>query len=332
MKKDYYSILGINKNATKDEIKKAFKKRAKETHPDLHKGKEAEFKEINEAYETLSDDKKRADYDNPMHCFEFNGSSFGFNPFGFEFQKMVYPGEDVHVSINLSIEDIYNLTEKTIRYSYKKRCRHCEETSNRTTCQVCQGTGFVTKTIRQGYSIMQTRGICQTCHGTGKVVKEHCGKCNDSGFTSELSSFNFNIKDYINYIYQSKELNFDVGQFGSEGSEKNSQRGNLIVNVRRDFNNGQWNIANGILCYKLNVNVFKMLTGGDQVFSLPNGKELKVNIKSCSRPNQVLTIPGHGLLKSNNERDKLYVELIPEFPKELSEKQIQILNDNFLTN
>lgn len=333
MKKDYYSILGISKDATKDEIKKAYKKRARETHPDQHPDKEEEFKEVAEAWETLGDDKKRAEYDNPMSGFSgFNSSPFGgFDPFGFwnhSEQPNIVPGEDVHVTLNISINDLYELREKTIRYSYKKRCEKCESSNNRTTCSTCHGTGFVTNTIQQGYSIIQSRTTCSVCHGTGKMVKNHCSNCNDSGFTNNLENFNFNIRDYVNYLYKSSEINFNVGQFGSEGEAKNSPRGNLIVHVIRGFDK-TWEIKNNVLFHKIEIDVFKMFGGGVEQFSLPNDKELKIQIKPCSQPNQLLSISNHGLLNTSGERDNLIIELIPRFPKKLSEKQINIIKDNF---
>lgn len=327
MNKDYYSILGVNKNATKSEIKKAYKKLVKDTHPDRHPEKEAQFKEISEAYEILSDDKKRAEYDNPMSGFEFSDSAFDrFDPFGFwsTQQNQVTAGEDVHVSLNISIEDIYNLKEKAIRYSYKKRCKHCEETNNRITCSACHGTGYVTQTIRQGFSIIQNRMPCSSCHGIGKTIKTHCNTCNDTGFTNELSVFNFSIKDYINYIYKSKDLNFNVGSFGSEGVDQNSIRGNLIVHVSRDLDS-TWDIKNNTLYYKLNINVFKMLSGGEELITLPDNKKLKISIKSCSSPGKQLLISGYGLFDNSNNRGDLIIELNPIYPETLTEQQISLI-------
>jgi molecular chaperone DnaJ len=334
MKKDYYSILGVSKNATKDEIKKAYKKRARETHPDQHPDKEEEFKDVAEAWETLGDDKKRAEYDNPVSGFSgFDGNPFGgFDPFGFwshSERSNIVPGEDVHVTLNISVDDLYELREKTIRYSYKKRCTQCESSNNRTTCSACHGTGFVTETIRNGFSIIQNRTTCSACHGTGKIVKNHCSNCNDTGFTNNLGKFNFNIRDYTNYLYKSSEINFNVGQFGSEGENKNSPNGNLIVHVKRDFDK-TWEIRNNILYHKLEIDVFKMLGGGSEQVSLPNDKKLKIQIKPCSQSCQLLSIPNHGLLDNSGERDNLIVELIPRFPQKLSEKQINIIKENFI--
>lgn len=326
MNKDYYSILGVDKNATKSEIKKAYKKLVKDTHPDRHPEKEAQFKEISEAYEILSDDKKRGEYDDPMSRFGYSDSAFdGFGHFGFwgMQQNQVAPGEDVHVSLNISIEDIYNLKEKTIRYSYKKRCKHCEETNNRVTCSACQGTGCVTQTFRQGFSIIQNRILCSTCHGTGKTIKTHCNVCNDTGFINELSVFNFSIKDYINYIYKSKDINFNVGLYGSEGVEQKSMRGNLIVHVSRNLGNS-WDIKNNTLYYKLGINVFKMLSGGEELITLPDNKKLKISIKPCSHPGKQLLISGYGLLDNNN-RKELIIELAPIYPETLTDQQINLI-------
>lgn len=333
MAKNYYDILGVDKSATKDEIKKAYKKRARETHPDRNPGKEDEFKEINEAYETLSDDKKRAEYDNPMGGF---GDSFfeDMNPFGFWSggRHVVSCGETSRASLSLSIEDIYDLKDKTVLYTYKKRCRDCEESCNITSCDACHGTGFVTNTFRHGFSIIQNKSVCHKCNGTGTTTKKHCDKCNDTGFKNEIGRFKFNTKYYKDYIYNSKEVDFNVGAFGGEGKDKNSERGSLIVNVKQDVDNSLWWINNGVLYGNLAVDVFKMIAGGDETFVLPNKKVLKISLKPYTQPGAKLSIPGYGLLCDGGKRGDLIVGIVPMFPRALTEKQINVIKENFLVD
>lgn len=220
MKKDYYEILGVSKTASQDEIKKAFRKLAHEHHPDKKGGNDAKFKEANEAYNVLSDEKKRAQYDQFGHAGANMGGGQGgygggFNPndFGFDFsgfnqtqggfqdfdlgdmfgdifggasRSRVKRGHDISVDIELSFEEAIFGVEKTLNIHKASVCSECnggggKKGSKMKTCQTCNGAGQVKEMRRTILGTMSTAKVCHTCHGAGQIPEEPCPLCHGSG-------------------------------------------------------------------------------------------------------------------------------------------------------
>jgi molecular chaperone DnaJ len=210
-KRDYYEILGVSKNADKNEIKKAYRKIALQYHPDKNPGdKEAEekFKEAAEAYEILSNDEKKAKYDRYGHsAFEgangFSGGgmtmddifshfgdifgNFGFGGFSGSSRRghRVNKGSDLRVKVKLSYIDILNGTTKKIKVKKQVECSHCNGTGAKDgsfeTCQTCKGNGQVIRVQNTILGQMQTSSTCPTCQGQGKIVKNKCTHCYGEG-------------------------------------------------------------------------------------------------------------------------------------------------------
>ncbi len=216
--KDYYKILGVEKSATSDEIKSAYRKLAKQYHPDLNPNNPeaaAKFKEVGEAYEVLSDATKRSNYDqfgsasgNPNDFFGggaggFGGGNFGNGGFsGFEDVFDIFssfgrggraaarntPGDDIVTSINLSFKEAVFGCEKTIKVNRTEKCEHCTGTGAKhgtayETCVECKGTGRVRYTQDTIFGRVVNEGVCKTCNGSGKKIKEKCDECNGKGVT-----------------------------------------------------------------------------------------------------------------------------------------------------
>lgn len=226
MKRDYYDILGVSRNASEDEIKKAYRKLAVKYHPDKNPGnKEAEekFKEINEAYEVLSDKEKRARYDQFGHAgvgssaaSEGAGGYYGgagvnmddiFSHFedifggGFGFNsgtkgKRTQRGGDVRINVKLSLEEIAKGVTKKIKIKKQLSCSACNGTGAKNgkmnTCPSCKGSGVIVKVQQTILGAMQTRTTCPACGGTGTIPSEKCTACNGNGTTwgEEIVSFN----------------------------------------------------------------------------------------------------------------------------------------------
>ena len=212
---DYYEILGVSKNATKDEIKSAFRRKARELHPDVNKAPDAEerFKELGKAYDTLSDDNKRATYDRygedglKNAGFDTGGpfaggfgdlndifESFfgGFGGFGFGGRpdpNAPHRGDDLRYDIKLSFEDAVFGINKTIEFNHLELCPDCNGTgaakgSEKKTCTKCGGTGqekIVTRTPLGNFAQITT---CSACHGTGQVIDKPCPKCHGEGMVN----------------------------------------------------------------------------------------------------------------------------------------------------
>jgi len=213
-KRDYYEVLGVDKNASADDIKRAYRKLAKQYHPDMHPGdKEAEekFKEANEAYEVLSDDDKRSKYDKYGHAaFDptAGGAGGGFGGFGgfdggFDFgdifssmfggasrstsrANMPEDGDDLFARVSITLEEAAEGCKKEIKYARVENCPDCggsgaAKGSKPETCPQCKGRGHVVIQQQTMFGYTQTQRPCNNCRGTGKIVKNPCSNCSGKG-------------------------------------------------------------------------------------------------------------------------------------------------------
>lgn len=225
MKRDYYEILGVDKSASSADIKRAFRRLAKQYHPDVSKEKDAEskFKEINEAYEVLSDESKRKAYDRFGHQ-GVDGNFQGFNGFegfsGFEgfggFEDFFsgfsgfntsrsnpngpIKGESLIYNLNISFMEAVKGCNKVIKLNVEEVCEHCKGNGSKdgnsfTTCPDCKGTGKVYTSLG-GFFNMQT--TCSRCNGTGKIIKEKCSHCNGLGYHVKTKEIDVKIPEGIN--------------------------------------------------------------------------------------------------------------------------------------
>ena len=241
-KRDYYEVLGVGKGASDDEIKKAYRQAAKKYHPDLHPGdKEAEekFKEVNEAYEVLSDSEKKARYDqfghagvDPNYGAGGAGSPFGqdidlgdiFSSFfgGFGGRRSANPnaprrGSDIETQLYISFEEAAKGCKKTVQYQAISTCKDCNGTgaqkgTSPKTCTACGGRGQVTINQRTPFGTVQTTRPCDTCRGRGKIVETPCRTCNGRGQVRRKKTVEVNVPAGIN-----DEQVLNVGGHGNSG-------------------------------------------------------------------------------------------------------------------
>ncbi|HEV2412586.1 MAG TPA: molecular chaperone DnaJ [Candidatus Saccharimonadales bacterium] len=218
-KRDYYEVLGVNKDASADEIKKAFRKAAVKFHPDKEGGDEAKFKEVNEAYEVLSNSSKRQRYDQFGHAgvgssdagngfegFNFGGQGQNINfdfgdlglgdifgsffggagGFGGQGRSRQQRGNDIQTELTLTFEEAIFGAEKTLRLNIEDVCPHCKGTTaepghDMKTCETCKGSGQVTRVVNSLFGQIQQTTICPTCKGSGKVPEKACTVCHGKG-------------------------------------------------------------------------------------------------------------------------------------------------------
>jgi len=328
MNKDLYEILGVSRNATEDEIKKAFRKLSLQYHPDRQGGKseeekkaaEEKFKEIGAAYAILSDPDKKAQYDRFGTVDEnmMNGTGFNFDDifghmediFGGMFggSRRTYkkqtpqnhPGMSVKMQVGVSIKDILNgKIDKEVKYDCKVRCHTCNGIGGDgiSDCPHCHGTGMITETQYGPFGMIQNSHPCQYCGASGKVIKNKCKSCNGTGFEIKEKS----IHVFANYPRNGQEILFKG--MGYESKTPGMPAGDLIVVLSYDFDRSKYIIKpdeGGCMTIYEKVDVpyydailgTSKLKGTDFKHKLENGKEVSVNIPKYCQEGQQIDIGG----------------------------------------
>lgn len=358
-KKDYYQILGVEKNATPEEIKKKYRKLAIKYHPDRNPGnKDAEekFKEVSEAYHVLSDKDLRQRYDtfgtvddsfgnaggfNAEDIFRdfFKDSGFGFNPFGddgfnpFGFggrknTEREIRGSDKVLYVNVSLSEIYNGVNKTIKYMVNRPCPKCNGSGSKSgasgICNHCNGTGqiHIRKTQRFGY--MEQIVTCPHCNGTGVAVEDSCNACNGSGLQQVEETLTVNVPTI------DKVLTKTYNKTGGGNSAPNNLGGNgnlrftYKIKENDDFKIDQNNPLN--IINKVDVPIIDCLIGKSIKVKHLDGKEYSVTIPPCTKDNAVLKIKGKGFKHSNGFRGDLLISVNMLMPKKLTDEDKKVLN------
>lgn len=329
-KRDYYEILGVSKTADDNEIKKAFRKKAMEFHPDRNKAPDAEekFKEVNEAYEVLSDKNKRATYDqfghdglnsqgfhsegfDPFDIFnqffggnsggrsggfeDIFGSFFGGGGFGFGgHQEEDEMNPNLMVSITISFIESILGAQKKIEYSIDSECEDCHGTGAQDspdaikTCSECSGRGYVVISKKTMLGTMQSQSICRTCNGQGKEILKKCKKCNGKKFNKEKQIIDISIPPGIK-----NNENFAIS---GRGNKVNGKKGTLYVNVKV-MPSKIFERKNNDIYVIVKVDPIQAIVGGDVEIPTPYGIK-KIKIKPFTKHDDIITISGHGI-KSN---------------------------------
>ena len=350
MAKNYYDILGIEKGASKEDIKKAYKKLAKKYHPDISKEADAEskFKEINEAAGVLLDDSKRQHYDS-YGTAEGMGSGFGgfggggFNPsdFGINlddiFEQFGFGGfggggsrrsrqkrdSNIMQEIEITLEDVYFGTKKDVRIARKVECDLCdgkgaENDSDIDTCSTCGGSGVVIETQRSFLGAIRTQRTCPTCSGSGKIIKKACSKCSGSGYEMLRESVEVKVPKGIE-----DGVTLRVSGKGNYDPDTNSY-GDLYlkVYVKRD---SDYDVSGQDLYRNLDINFVSAIVG-DEVEFEHFDKTLSVKIPVGTQPGTVLRLRDKGLPYFNsNDKGDLFVKVNVEIPKKTTKEQKRIL-------
>jgi len=318
MDKNYYDILGVQKNASDSEIKSAFRKLSKKYHPDVNKeaGAEEKFKEINEAYSVLSDPEKKQMYDtfgtadpnmagggyDPFNGFDpfsmFNGGGFGFSGFGHG-NQMKEKGEDLKVTIDLTFDEIYNGVHRKISLNKKCTCHRCNGSGSQSNdsgvCPHCQGSGFVKQVQRRGNTVIQNMSPCPHCHGTGQMIKDPCPNCNGTGLETKNVDVEFDVPAGM-----FENAYFLVRGKGNDGPHRGVP-GDLLVIVREKPN--QYGLKrddkNNIL-YTLKAPYKTLVFGGDITVPYVNGTNKKIHINAGTESGKVLKLFNMGFPDPNN--------------------------------
>jgi len=356
-KRDYYEVLGVEKSASADEIKKAYRKKAKQYHPDLNPGDkeaEAKFKEANEAYEVLSDDQKKARYDQFGHAgvdpnYGAGGGGFGGGFGGFDGDidlgdifssffgggggfggggRRANPnaprrGEDLQSTVTISFEEAAKGCTRKVTVNRVEICDECNGSgaakgTSPTTCPECHGTGQVSVQQRTPFGVIQTQRACSRCNGKGKIVENPCNKCRGRGRVSKQNTLEINVPAGID---DRNVLNVrGEGNKGVNGGPAGDLH--VVVNVRPHpfFERNGFDVW----C-EVHVSFVQAALGDTLMVPTLDGK-VKYDIPAGTQPGSVFKLRGKGIqnLRSKSRGDQL-VKIIVDVPEKLNTEQKEAL-------
>lgn len=352
-KRDYYEVLGVDKNADDAALKKAYRALAKKYHPDMNPGdKEAEkkFKEASEAYAVLSDPEKRRQYDQFGHAafdggaggaggfggFDFNGADFG-DIFGDIFGDFFggrrgsagarsgpMKGANLRTSVRITFEEAVFGTEKEIELTVKEECKTCHGTGAKPgtspeTCPKCGGKGQVVFTQQSFFGTVRNVQACPDCGGTGKIIKEKCTDCHGSGFVPMKKRFAVTIPAGID-SGQCKRL-AGQGEPGINGGPRGDVLVEVIVGQHPIFQRQDTNIYSTVP-----VSFAVAALGGEVVIDTVDGKVI-YDVKAGTQTDTRVRLKGKGVpsLRNKDLRGDHYVTLVVQTPEHLSAEAKELL-------
>jgi len=357
MSKDYYNILGVDKKATQEDIKKAYHKMAHKYHPDKDGGDEAKFKEVNEAHQVLGDETKRAQYDQFGSAFNQAGGSGagGFNASGFDFSNMsggfsgmnfdgvdigdlfsqaftgrgrtrTRRGADITVDVTLSLKESFEGIKKRLTLTKPSICKECEGSgaekgTEQTTCPNCSGSGQVKHTVNSILGQIQQTTSCTKCAGSGKVPEKKCSNCGGQGFKKDTSDITVDIPQGI----QEGETIKYSGM--GEAAARPSIPGDLYVRIHVKPHNDF--VRNGdTLVIQKTISIPQAVLGSRiDVLSI-EGSELSVKIPAGISSGTEIELPGKGMPRLNGRgRGSMIVKVKVDIPKRVSRRAKKLLKD-----
>lgn len=341
-KRDYYEVLGIQKGATEDEIKKAYRKMAKKYHPDVNKeaGAEDKFKEINEAYEVLSDPQKKATYDQFGHAGMdgaqfggaggFTGGFGGFEDifgsfFGGGFgggsrrqQSGPRKGNDRFMQMRIDFMDAIFGKNEQITLEVDEQCSHChgsgaESAGDVETCPTCHGSGRVITQQRTAFGTFQSESVCPECNGTGKKIKKRCHKCNGKGYEHKRVKLDIKIPAGIQSGQQVRVAN--KGERGLNGGPNGDLYIEILVGRHnsfvRDGNDIRISIPISSVDATLGCEVDVPTVYGDVTLKIPAGTQSGTHMR----------LKGKGVKPAHGTQGDQFVEVKVEIPTKLSKEE-----------
>lgn len=347
---DHYQTLGISKNASQDEIKKAYKKLAKQYHPDLNKdsGSEDKFKEINEAYQILGNEEKRAQYDQFGHenyqrgkktgGFDQGGFSgydqsggFGggfediFNEFfggGFGGQRQRgRRGEDLQASVTVTLKEAYTGVERTIELNKHDTCSNCDgtgaENKKTKTCETCNGQGQVVGQQQTPFGVFQTRRTCPTCGGQGTIPEKKCKECSGTGRVRKRKKLTIEIPKGVETGQRIR-----VSGEGEAGGRR-VPPGDLYLQVRVEDHELFTREASTLRC-EIPISFTQAAFGAD--VEIPTlEKKATLEVPAGTNSHKTFRLRGYGMPTINGRKGDLLVKVKVRTPTKLTKEQKELL-------
>lgn len=355
-KRDYYEVLGVSKTASADEIKKAFRRKAVELHPDKEGGDETKFKEVNEAYEVLKDQGKRQRYDQFGHAGvggAGSAGSAGGNPFGggwggqggqnvnFDFGDLGLGdifgsffggaqhggqrqsrGNDIETKIEISFEDAVFGTEKELHLNLEDTCSHCKGTTAEPgyelkTCETCKGSGQVVTATRTIFGNIQQAAVCPTCHGRGKVPEKLCSVCHGKGTERRTQKITLKIPAGID-----DGATIRLREHGE--AIANGPKGDLYVHIRVKAHK-HFTREGDLILSEEHVSMVDAALGVEIDVETVDG-EIRMKVPAGTQSGADFKLSGHGVPRLRSDsRGAHIVTIIVDTPTKLSKQQKELL-------
>ena len=331
-KKDYYEVLGLKKGASNDEIKKAYRKLAKELHPDVNPediNAEDKFKEVSEAYEHLSDSDKKAKYDRFGH--NSNGGGFGGrdmsdiyeqfgNMFGQRTQQNNRVGQNMSLVVKLTLEEIYTGVKKTYKYNRNTACGDCNGHGGTDlhNCGVCGGSGMVAQVYKTPMGHVQQIIPCNACDSTGKTYTKQCNTCKGNGVSSMNETIEVEIPsgvvDGMTFVMSGK------GHGIKSGTE-----GDLHIRIM-ELPHKIYTRSGADLKMNLKLTYPQLILGDKVEIETIEGGKIRISIPEYSDVGSTLKVPFKGgKLLGKDSRGDIIVSLGIEIPKKLTDEQKEVV-------
>ena len=354
MAKDLYEVVGVSKDASDAEIKKAFRKRARELHPDVNKAPDAEdqFKELNEAYDVLSDPQKRAQYDrfgtipgaagaNPygggyVDIEDLFGGGFGgmgdiFSTFfggqGAAGRTVRKNGRDMGIGLRVTLEEVARGVKKEIVYDRLAPCPDCDgkglgQNGKNVTCPDCNGQGRVVTVQQTFLGNMQSAVTCPKCHGMGSVIDNPCPECEGQGRVPDRQRVSVDIPVGIRDGQQLR-----ISKFGEAGIQ-GAAAGDLIVTVRIVSHEFFERDGDDLHC-SVKISMVQAALGAEiEIDGIFEDEEVDITIPEGCQHGQVVRVRGYGMPRlRSSARGDLYAHVEVVIPKKLSKREREILEE-----
>jgi len=339
MSKDYYKVLEVDKNATAEEIKKSYRKLALKHHPDKNqnnKESEEKFKEISEAYDVLSDDTKKSQYDRTGSVGSNSNFGGGGNPFDdifsqfgdiFGQQRRSGPqqkrGSDLRVKVNITLKDIIFGSTKKIKYSRHCKCQPCDGKGGDelVTCLPCQGQGHRSFVQNTPFGTMRQSAVCSHCNGSGKTVKNPCKSCSGQGVSVKQETIDIDIpKGAVGGNFMS------MPQYGNH--IRGGVPGDLQIVIEENpdplFKREDLN-----LIYDEKVSVIDAILGVENKLNIPHGSEVKYKIVPGTTHGKLLRITGKGIPDAHygGHSGDLFIRINLTVPSNITDEEKEILQN-----
>lgn len=355
-KRDYYEILGVGKDASADELKKAYRKAAVKYHPDKEGGDEAKFKEAGEAYDVLKDAQKRQRYDqfghagvggssggggsggygntgsNPFEGFSSQSFDFGdglgdiFSQFfgGGQRQQAAQRGRDVEMTLQLTFKEAVFGLETTIDLDIDDECPHCHGTTvepghDMKTCPTCQGAGQQTRVINTMFGAIQQNVVCPTCNGRGKIPEKECTVCHGKGTQRAKQSIKLKVPAGI-------DDGSTIRLTGRGEAITDGQKGDLYVNIRVKADK-QFTREGNIILSESHVGMIDATLGIEIDIETVDGI-VRMKVPAGTQSGTDFKLSGHGIPHMNSDkRGPHIVNIIVDTPTKLTRKQRELLEE-----